>query len=106
MLQIYVIPETQHLLPTVIFQQDDGARIFEHFAGTGLPAGYPQAYKGSPLGMRRDWITALCADLEESVMQGLRKQLSRNEDTDAKPFTTQVQLGIAPRHLSASTLTH
>ncbi|GBM74145.1 hypothetical protein AVEN_50460-1, partial [Araneus ventricosus] len=36
----------------------------------------------------------------------LRKQLSRNDDIDAKPLTTQVQLGIPPRHLSASTLAH
>ncbi|GBN30914.1 hypothetical protein AVEN_152140-1 [Araneus ventricosus] len=36
----------------------------------------------------------------------LRKQLSRNGDIDAKPLTTLVHLGIPPRHLSASTLTH
>ncbi|GBM94129.1 hypothetical protein AVEN_245530-1 [Araneus ventricosus] len=36
----------------------------------------------------------------------LRKQLSRIEDIDAKPLTTHVQLGIPPRNLSASTLTH
>ncbi|GBM40906.1 hypothetical protein AVEN_234041-1 [Araneus ventricosus] len=34
-----------------------------------------------------------------------RRKLSRNEDTDAGTLTTQVQLGIPPRHLSASTLT-
>ncbi|GBL88047.1 hypothetical protein AVEN_133706-1 [Araneus ventricosus] len=44
MLQIYTIPQIQHLQPTVIFQQDAGARMFEHFVGTGLPAGYPQGY--------------------------------------------------------------
>ncbi|GBN74117.1 hypothetical protein AVEN_117128-1 [Araneus ventricosus] len=43
-LQIYAILQMQHLQLTVIFQQDDGARVFEQFAGTGLPAGYPQGY--------------------------------------------------------------
>ncbi|GBL94396.1 hypothetical protein AVEN_7368-1 [Araneus ventricosus] len=36
----------------------------------------------------------------------LRKPLSRNENIDARPLTTQVQLGIPPRHLLASTLNH
>ncbi|GBL90875.1 hypothetical protein AVEN_27985-1 [Araneus ventricosus] len=44
MLEIYEIPQIQHLQLTVIFQQDAGARMFQHFAATGLPAGYPQAY--------------------------------------------------------------
>ncbi|GBO11789.1 hypothetical protein AVEN_217683-1 [Araneus ventricosus] len=44
MLQIYAIPQIQHLQHTVIFQLDAGTRMFEHFAGTGLPAGYPQGY--------------------------------------------------------------
>ncbi|GBM37576.1 hypothetical protein AVEN_130711-1 [Araneus ventricosus] len=44
MLQIHSISQMQHLQPTVIFQQDAEARMFEHFAGTGLPAGYPQDY--------------------------------------------------------------
>ncbi|GBO39016.1 hypothetical protein AVEN_101842-1, partial [Araneus ventricosus] len=44
MLQSYAIPQMQHLQPTDIFQQVAGARMFEHFAGTGLPAGYPQGY--------------------------------------------------------------
>ncbi|GBN70194.1 hypothetical protein AVEN_34315-1 [Araneus ventricosus] len=44
MLQIYAIPQMQHLQLSVIFQQDAGTRMFEHFAGTELPAGYPQAY--------------------------------------------------------------
>ncbi|GBN55136.1 hypothetical protein AVEN_14097-1 [Araneus ventricosus] len=43
-LQIYAISQMQHLQLTVIFQQDAGARMFEHIAGTGLPAGYPKAY--------------------------------------------------------------
>ncbi|GBM12679.1 hypothetical protein AVEN_46163-1 [Araneus ventricosus] len=34
----------------------------------------------------------------------LRKQFSRNDDIDAKPLTTQVELGIPSLHLSASTL--
>ncbi|GBO25667.1 Transposable element Tcb2 transposase [Araneus ventricosus] len=50
MLQSYAIPQMQRLQPTDIFQQDAGARMFEHFAGTGLPTGYPQGYQGSPLG--------------------------------------------------------
>ncbi|GBO00464.1 hypothetical protein AVEN_19476-1 [Araneus ventricosus] len=37
----------------------------------------------------------------ESIMQGNRKQLPEMSDIDAKPLTTQVQLGI-PHHLSAS----
>ncbi|GBN32747.1 hypothetical protein AVEN_211209-1 [Araneus ventricosus] len=44
MLQSFAIPQMQHLQPTDIFQQVAGARMFEHFAGTGLPAGYPQTY--------------------------------------------------------------
>ncbi|GBL84833.1 hypothetical protein AVEN_93860-1 [Araneus ventricosus] len=44
MLRIYAIRQMQHLQSTVIFQQDAGARMFQYFAGTGLPAGYPQAY--------------------------------------------------------------
>ncbi|GBM33865.1 hypothetical protein AVEN_175696-1 [Araneus ventricosus] len=43
-LQICAISQMQHLQLTVIFQQDAGARMFEHFARTGLPAGHPQAY--------------------------------------------------------------
>ncbi|GBM31378.1 hypothetical protein AVEN_99599-1 [Araneus ventricosus] len=43
-LQIYAAPQMLHLRLTVIFQQDAGARMFEHFAGTGIPAGYPHAY--------------------------------------------------------------
>ncbi|GBN23484.1 hypothetical protein AVEN_91025-1 [Araneus ventricosus] len=43
-LQIYAIPQMQHLQPIVIFQQDAGTRMFEHFAGPGLPAGYLQGY--------------------------------------------------------------
>ncbi|GBL77908.1 hypothetical protein AVEN_143242-1 [Araneus ventricosus] len=50
MLQIYAIPQMQHLEPTVISQQDAGARLFEHFVGTGFPAGYPQGYQESPHG--------------------------------------------------------
>ncbi|GBN39825.1 hypothetical protein AVEN_44917-1 [Araneus ventricosus] len=38
MLQIYAVPQMEHSLLTVIFQQDAGVRMFEHFAGTGLPA--------------------------------------------------------------------
>ncbi|GBM49557.1 hypothetical protein AVEN_1888-1 [Araneus ventricosus] len=38
MLQIYAIPQMQHLQPSDIFQQDAGERMLEHFAGTGLPA--------------------------------------------------------------------
>ncbi|GBM53792.1 hypothetical protein AVEN_180444-1 [Araneus ventricosus] len=44
MVQSYAIPPMQHLQPTDIFQQDAGARMIEHFAGTGLPAGYHQGY--------------------------------------------------------------
>ncbi|GBM43882.1 hypothetical protein AVEN_174449-1 [Araneus ventricosus] len=44
MLQSYAIPQMQYLQPTDIFQQDAGARMFENFSGTGLPAGYPQDY--------------------------------------------------------------
>ncbi|GBM01999.1 hypothetical protein AVEN_269592-1 [Araneus ventricosus] len=44
MLQSSAIPQMQHLQPTDIFQQDAGARMFEHFAGTGLPAGYLNGY--------------------------------------------------------------
>ncbi|GBN76268.1 hypothetical protein AVEN_199298-1, partial [Araneus ventricosus] len=44
------------------------------------------------------WKNPSCNELPE--------QLSRNEHIDAKPLTTQVQLGIPPRHLSASALTH
>ncbi|GBN06732.1 hypothetical protein AVEN_109422-1 [Araneus ventricosus] len=44
MLQIYSIPQMQLLQPTDIFHQDAVARMLEHFAGTGLPAGYPQGY--------------------------------------------------------------
>ncbi|GBO26451.1 hypothetical protein AVEN_112153-1 [Araneus ventricosus] len=44
MLQSYAIPQKQHLQPTDIFQQDTGARMFEHFAEVALPAGYPQGY--------------------------------------------------------------
>ncbi|GBM57316.1 hypothetical protein AVEN_157499-1 [Araneus ventricosus] len=44
MLQSYAIPQMQHLQPIDIFQQDALARLFEHFAGTELPAGYPQGY--------------------------------------------------------------
>ncbi|GBN62985.1 hypothetical protein AVEN_25686-1 [Araneus ventricosus] len=43
-MQSYAIPQMQHLQPTDTFEQDAGARMFEHFAGTGLPAGYPQGY--------------------------------------------------------------
>ncbi|GBM90259.1 hypothetical protein AVEN_250000-1, partial [Araneus ventricosus] len=42
MLQSCAIPQVQHSQPIDIFQQDARARIFEHFAETGLPAGYPQ----------------------------------------------------------------
>ncbi|GBL95831.1 hypothetical protein AVEN_227088-1 [Araneus ventricosus] len=49
MLQSYAIPQMQHLQPTIIFQQDAEARMFEHFAGTGLPVGYPQVTKGADL---------------------------------------------------------
>ncbi|GBN86247.1 hypothetical protein AVEN_32304-1 [Araneus ventricosus] len=44
MLQLHAIPQMQHLQPTVTFQQDAVARMFEHFAGTGLPVGYPRIY--------------------------------------------------------------
>ncbi|GBN61749.1 hypothetical protein AVEN_25534-1 [Araneus ventricosus] len=43
-LQIYAIPQMQHLQSAVFFQHDAGARMFEQFAGTGLPAGYPQGF--------------------------------------------------------------
>ncbi|GBM93585.1 hypothetical protein AVEN_150850-1 [Araneus ventricosus] len=44
MLQIYTVPQMQHLKPSVVFQQDAVARMFEHFAGTGLSTEYPQGY--------------------------------------------------------------
>ncbi|GBN89444.1 hypothetical protein AVEN_109614-1 [Araneus ventricosus] len=50
MLQSSEILQMQHLQPIDIFHEDAGARMFEHFTGTGLPAGYPQSYQGNPLG--------------------------------------------------------
>ncbi|GBN55990.1 hypothetical protein AVEN_121817-1 [Araneus ventricosus] len=44
MLQIYAVHQMQHLKPIDIFQQEAGTRMFQHFAGTGLLAGYPQGY--------------------------------------------------------------
>ncbi|GBO45020.1 hypothetical protein AVEN_201354-1 [Araneus ventricosus] len=40
MLQIYAITQMQYLQLTSIFQQDAEVEKFEHFAGTGLQAGY------------------------------------------------------------------
>ncbi|GBL92035.1 hypothetical protein AVEN_102589-1 [Araneus ventricosus] len=42
--------KVKHLQPTDIFQQEAGARMSEHFAGTGLQAGYPQGYQERPCG--------------------------------------------------------
>ncbi|GBN04488.1 hypothetical protein AVEN_85862-1 [Araneus ventricosus] len=44
MYQNYAVLQMQYLQPIDIFQQDAGARMLEHFAATGLPAGYPQNY--------------------------------------------------------------
>ncbi|GBM92557.1 hypothetical protein AVEN_201079-1 [Araneus ventricosus] len=50
MLQICTIPQMQHFQLTVIFQQDAGPQMFEHFLRTGLPGGYPQGYQESTRG--------------------------------------------------------
>ncbi|GBN42677.1 hypothetical protein AVEN_162132-1 [Araneus ventricosus] len=55
-LQIYAIPQMQHLLLTVIFQKDAGVRMLEHFAETGLPA----ALQRDPTWKCTDFFLELC----------------------------------------------
>ncbi|GBM44987.1 hypothetical protein AVEN_225737-1 [Araneus ventricosus] len=74
--------------------------------GVGIPLSpYDKFVKHPPL--LREEIAYLLFVLiwRNPSCNELRKQLYRNEDIDAKPLTTQMQLGIPPRHLRAGPLT-